>query len=255
MKLVSSVSFKIKHGMKYFLCYLFFMISGFTVFCQNFNYGVGIASNFSWLQHEVPKQLDDFSFNNRLGTRPSVNAFAEWSSQSAFRFRVSAYYNPKQMNVKLIQTFDEERSTEERYNYNFSAADLGLSASYNLLPTSSRWKLIPKVGFLLGFADYQTFFSSISSNFSGGISSVNRDIEGSIQDKEAFIYTAIQTGIDFQPPLFLFQRQLEFSTTFQYSPRSFLKNPIVLDPFSIEGNYHSVSIGVNCLLKKSKADE
>ncbi|NJK84119.1 MAG: hypothetical protein HC912_10280 [Saprospiraceae bacterium] len=159
------------------------------------------------------------------------------------------------MNVKLTQTFDEARSTRERYNYNFSAANLGISASYNLLPASNRWKLIPKVGFLLGFADYQTFFSSISANFSGGIAGVNRDIEASIEDKEPFIYTAIQAGIDFQPPLFLFQRQIEFSTTFQYSPRSFLKNPIVLDPFSIEGKYHFVSIGVNYLLKKSKADE
>ncbi|MEM6699357.1 MAG: hypothetical protein AAF599_13230, partial [Bacteroidota bacterium] len=52
------------------------------------------------------------------------------------------------------------------------------------------------------------------------------------------------------PPLFIFKRQIEFHTSYDLSLLPYLKDSLSIEPFSVEGNYHFFSFGMNFYLRK-----
>lgn len=225
-----------------------------TLQAQHFRYGAGITSNIAWFQHEVEPVIDTFNFTSLLAEPLGIQAFVDLGNPSAFQARIQAHVNSKNMNFNLANNnLIEDFFIKRNYSYRFTSIDLSINARYKITPSPTGWQVFPKVGLGLSWNIYRTSIYGTSSSFpiSGRVPSIE-DIAVDIEDTAPFLRPIVQVGMDVQPPLYVFKRRLEFTTNFQYSPIQFLKTPIPVTPFSVNGKYQMVSLGVNLLFNEKK---
>ncbi|NJL75539.1 MAG: hypothetical protein HC892_11430 [Saprospiraceae bacterium] len=230
---------------------------------QTWNYGIGFTTNVGWLANEVQSSLGDFSFDDKPSLRVGLNLFTEFSTPSAFQLRINAHIHTKEINTEISQPFRGFATFTEKIGYIFSAYDISVTSLYDIRPNKQSWKIKPILGWTLGISKLQRidYIRSTGVKSNGNSAAVlvvlpqdlpQRNLEATYKNRSSFLYTALQTGINIQPPLRLLHRQVEFNTTFHYSPRTFLENLITLAPFEVEGKYHFVSVGMNLFLNKSE---
>lgn len=224
---------------------------------QNLRYGAGITSNIAWFQHEVEPTIDTFNFTSLLAKPLGIQAFIDLGNPSAFQARIQAHFNSKNMNFSLANNnLTEDALLKRNYGYRFTSIDLSISGRYKIASSPTGWQVFPRVGLGLSWNIYRTTFYEVSSGISGfpGSGRIPRveDIGVDVEDTKPFLRPIVQVGVDVQPPFYVFKRRLEFSTNFQYSPIEFLKTPIPVTPFSVNGKYQMVSLGVNLLFNEKK---
>lgn len=236
-----------------FFCFCYFSAHSQN---QNLNFGVGFTLNGGQLQGDAVAPVDSFSLERTSSILLGGNAFLEWVATDAFRLRLTSHYNLKGVRPIVTQDFGEGNSVKETLNYQFASFDVGITASYSVLPNTFRWKIYPQLGFVVGTSKLEQINLTRSASFSNSIPlRSDTELEATIEDKNSFLYFALQGGINIQPPLYILKRQVEFNTTLHYSPRSFLENPIEISGFLLNGNYHFISFGWNVHLNKSKINE
>jgi hypothetical protein len=239
--------------MKYLFCALFLLLLAKPQ-AQNLRYGAGITSNIAWFQHEVEPTIDTFNFASLLAKPLGIQAFIDLGNKSAFQARIQAHFNSKNMNFSLANNnLIEDFFIKRIYSYRFTSIDLSISGRYKIASSPTGWQVFPKIGLGLSWNTYRTSIYGTSSSFpiSGRVPDIE-DIGVEVEDATPFLRPILQMGVGVQPPLYVFKRRLEFTTNFQYMPTQFLKMPIPVTPFSVNGKYQMVSLGINLLFNEKK---
>jgi len=168
---------------------------------QSFQYGIGLQSNFRYLQFDDKIPFEMVLLKPSISYNTSLGIFLAIQSSNAFQFQVAGQIGQKQIRLSQNIRGANNLAYKGDITHQFFSTDLNISARY-LLEGSAKWTYLPSLGFNLGFQDLLGF--SMSGVITNGTNQPLLNLV--LPESQSFTTFSIQLGFGIRPPFTLFKR-------------------------------------------------
>lgn len=215
---------------------------------QKINYGFGLSHQSNSFQYDDNDQFDNASFQAAWSHNIGFQVFFDWQAVKQFELRLLTNFHSRAIRL-AVQVPDRETTAQDgSLSLFYNTTEIRLLGRY--LFERGKWRLYPELGAGIGFHT-----PNGNGTSTGGIA-VEQVPLNLNENEKRFTNVGVIVGVSIQPPVFIFDRRIEFNLSGFFSPILFLDHPLIIESdnqdISVQGKYHYISVGLDYFINKMK---